>query len=223
MAGASPHPDDAPTPTPPPAPGHRAQRLQTIFHEALAHTIKTISYEHFASCFPTVAAACPDSLRAVWQQMRARFEELARSEFEEILRERDAVRLLNELDGLVARASQDKEAAERGLGQGEDGGRPPAPHTLPPSAILAAHLAPLLAGEGAKLQAQLQTVQEENVGLMQTLATQRQEMARLVAELESVVADLDGAAHELDAVVRAPDFAADIDAMDEEWRRARPG
>lgn len=61
-----------------PTPGHRASALQNIFNEALVHTLKTISYENFAACFPTPARACPDSLRAVWQQMIGRFEELAR-------------------------------------------------------------------------------------------------------------------------------------------------
>lgn len=59
-------------------PGRRATALQTIYHEALAHTVKTISYESFASCFPTPARYCPNSLRAVWKQMMGRFEELAK-------------------------------------------------------------------------------------------------------------------------------------------------
>lgn len=59
-------------------PGPRATALHSIYNEALNHTVKSISYEHFASCFPTPAKYCPDSLRRVWSQMMGRFEELSR-------------------------------------------------------------------------------------------------------------------------------------------------
>ena len=58
--------------------GPRATALYKIYGEALGHTIKSIGYDHFASCFPTPAKYCPDSLRRVWAQMIGRFEELAR-------------------------------------------------------------------------------------------------------------------------------------------------
>lgn len=40
----------------------------------------------------------------MWRQLNAKLEESARAEFDDILRERDAVRGLNELDRLVGEA-----------------------------------------------------------------------------------------------------------------------
>ncbi len=59
-------------------PGHRATALQNIYNEALTHTVKSITYDRFAACFPTPATYCPDSLKKVWSQMMGRFEELAK-------------------------------------------------------------------------------------------------------------------------------------------------
>ena len=46
--------------------------------------------------------------------MNARIEELARGEFEDILRERDVVRNMNELDRLIAEAKKRKERGPTG-------------------------------------------------------------------------------------------------------------
>ncbi|KAI9788299.1 MAG: hypothetical protein M1816_006984 [Peltula sp. TS41687] len=237
------------------APGHRASALQNIFNEALVHTLKTISYDHFAACFPTPARACPDSLRAVWQQMVGRFEELARSEFDDILRERDVIRLLNELDTMVARAWKEKGSAGEGA---DDAVRPLAyvsqpfqslltlsshtfaswgrildadqsingysssPHTLPPSAILSAHLAPYLVQQRSELDTRIQKTQVQNVELMETIKSQQQEIRSLLGSFEEgAVADLNGAAEELDGTVRMEQFSGEIDSMEDQLRRAK--
>ncbi len=108
----------SPSPPPPPpvaeTPGPRASRLQEVFSTALTHTLKTCSYANFSACFPTPAKHVPESLQALWKQMNARIEELARGEFEDILRERDVVRNLNELDRLIAEAKKRKERGPTG-------------------------------------------------------------------------------------------------------------
>lgn len=98
------------SPSPPPpvpiaqTPGPRASRLQQVFDQALARTIRANSYSNFASCFPTPAKHVPASLESVWRQLNAKLEESAKAEFEDIVQERDAVGQLNELDRLVGEA-----------------------------------------------------------------------------------------------------------------------
>lgn len=67
------------------------------------------------------------------------------------------------------------------------------PHTLPASAIAAAHLAPLLAFQQSQCNAKLQTMQSQNATLARTIEAQRAEMDELLKGLEAVVEDLDGA------------------------------
>lgn len=61
----------------------------------------------------------------------------------------------------------------------------------------------------------------QNVELMETIKSQRQEIRRLLGEFESVVVDLNGAADELDRTVRTEQFSEEVDCMDDELRRAR--
>lgn len=102
--------DPVASPSPPPpapvplTPGPRASRLQQVFEQALARTLRANSYANFAGCFPTPARHVPSSLESVWRQLNAKLEESAKAEFDDIIRERDAVRQLNELDRLVGEA-----------------------------------------------------------------------------------------------------------------------
>ena len=105
----------AASPSPPPpapipqTPGPRASRLNQVFDQALARTLRANSYANFASCFPTPARHVPASLEGVWRQLNAKLEANAKAEFEEIVAERDAVPHLNELDRLVGDARARKE------------------------------------------------------------------------------------------------------------------
>lgn len=113
----------SPPPQPPIAqtPGPRVTRLQEIYAQALARTVRANSYANFAACFPTPARYVPASLEGVWRQLNAKLEESAKAEFEEILVERDAVAQLNELDRLVgeARVRRDNDTGQEGNGGGE--------------------------------------------------------------------------------------------------------
>lgn len=110
MAEANSHPSNAPQSTESQAPGPRASRLIQVFDQALARTLRANSYSNFASCFPTPARHVPASLESVWRQLNAKLEESARSEFEEIIEEREAVEHLNELDRLVNEAKGRRES-----------------------------------------------------------------------------------------------------------------
>ena len=117
---ASPSP---PPPAPVPlTPGPRASRLQQVFDQALARTLRANSYSNFSSCFPTPARHVPASLESVWRQLNAKLEESAKAEFEDIVRERDAVAQLNELDRLVGEARLRRDNHENeGQSQGQGG------------------------------------------------------------------------------------------------------
>ena len=76
------------------------------------------------------------------------------------------------------------------------------PHTLPPDAILSAHLSSIHASQQSQLNAKLQTTQSQNAMLAEKLAGQRREMEELLKLLERVVGDLEGAGVRLGEEVR---------------------
>ncbi|KAI9850412.1 MAG: hypothetical protein M1838_005689 [Thelocarpon superellum] len=174
----------APTTT---TPGTRATALNTIFGEALAHTLRTCSYENFAACFPTPARHCPGSLRALWAQMVERLEGHAKSEFDAILAERAVVPALNDLDRLIA------DARRRKARTSSPDEVPVPPHTLPPSSHLQAHLEPFLTQQRSHLNAKLQTTQSQNAALAAKIHDQEAEIRTLLSTLMHVVEDVEAA------------------------------
>ena len=111
----------SPSPPPPPpvalTPGPRASQFQNLYNNALIHTLRTCSYANFSSCFPTPAKYAPQVLTSIWQQVTQQVEERSKREFEAVLKEKDVVRGLNDLERLVGEAK-----ARRA--KGEDGGEP---------------------------------------------------------------------------------------------------
>ncbi|KAL4801567.1 Nnf1-domain-containing protein [Aspergillus unguis] len=190
------HQSPSPPPRPPIAqtPGPRVTRLQEIYAQALARTLRANSYANFAACFPTPAKYVPASLEGVWRQLNAKLEESAKAEFEEILVERDAIAQLNELDRLVGEARVRRENGNGNEGEnGEEEEKTP-PHTLPPDELFRAHLTPQLEKTKGLLDDKIQATEAENVELAQKVQAQRAEIELLLAGLESVVADVEGAA-----------------------------
>lgn len=106
----------SPSPAPPPpvatAPGPRATALQKLYADAIAHVLKTCSYNNFASCFPTPAKEVPDSMRHLHEQFTTRLGDVMKMNFEQILTERNVVPSLNELDALIEDAKKRKAKAE---------------------------------------------------------------------------------------------------------------
>ncbi|MCQ6512902.1 PMF1/NNF1 family protein, partial [Vibrio parahaemolyticus] len=87
---------------------------------------------------------------------------------------------LNELENLVGDAEKRREEAQAaGITE-----KPTPPHTLPPQAILAAHLHPALARHHAQLRAQLAATQSQNALLVDEVRRQRAEADALLARLE---------------------------------------
>ncbi|GKT46653.1 uncharacterized protein ColSpa_06834 [Colletotrichum spaethianum] len=59
----------------PVTPGPRATRFTQLYDIALQRTLQKVSYDNFASCFPTIAAHAPNTLRNVQKQMVDYLEE----------------------------------------------------------------------------------------------------------------------------------------------------
>jgi len=110
-------PQEPPT-QPAPVPGPRASRLQAVYADRLGRTLAKLSYPNVAACYPTVAARAPNVLRAVQAQMVSLLDSRGRREFDAVVDQRDVVRRLNELEGLVAEA--ERRRGEAGMdGRGE--------------------------------------------------------------------------------------------------------
>ncbi|KAJ5149059.1 hypothetical protein N7448_000637 [Penicillium atrosanguineum] len=222
MAQANAHPPQPASSAPPPpapeseVPGPRASRLIQVFDQALARTLRANSYANFASCFPTPARHVPASLENVWRQLNAKLEESAKTEFEEIVEERQAVQHLNELDLLVGDARARREAEG-------DGAEPEkAPHTLGAEELYNAHLTPYLEEAQSTLNSKLEATAAENGELAQTVQAQRLEIESLLAHLESVVGDIEDAAKAATQFSEENHLREDTLQMDEEVN-AQPG
>ncbi|KAH8593736.1 Nnf1-domain-containing protein [Bisporella sp. PMI_857] len=183
----------APSPSPPPSaptaltPGPRAAAFQTLYANALSNTLRSITYESFAACFPSIAISAPESLKSLHANFVQRLSDFASDEFQTILAERSVVASLNTLESLIASAKTRKARAS-------DKDSPPIPpHTLPVETIIRAHTDPLRAQQQGQLNAKLQTVQSQNAALAGKLADQQREIEGLLGGLEKVVRDLENA------------------------------
>ncbi|OHE95670.1 hypothetical protein CORC01_09102 [Colletotrichum orchidophilum] len=192
----------------PATPGPRAGRFIQLYDGALSSTLRKVSYDNFASCFPTVAAHAPNTLRNVQKQMVDYLEERCNKDFQSILADRDVIRKLNELENLVSDADRRRQEG------GDTVEEPVPPHVLPPDEILTAHLAPRLAPQQSTLNARLQNTQASNESLFASIQSQRAEIDALLAQLEGQVADIDGANALLVDV--APELAAEARASEVE-------
>ncbi|KAJ5562383.1 hypothetical protein N7535_003164 [Penicillium sp. DV-2018c] len=211
-----------PARTTPPTPGPRASRLNQVFDQALARTLRANSYANFASCFPTPARHVPASLESVWRQLNAKLEANAKAEFEDIIAERDAVAQLNELDRLVgdarARREREEKGEEGGGEEGQQGRERIVPHTLGAEELYKAHLTPYLREVQSTLDARLEATHAENAELAQTVQKQRVEIERLLANLGLVVSDIEGAATAAAQFSKGHHLRQDAIQMDEEVR-----
>ena len=74
------------------------------------------------------------------------------------------------------------------------------PHLLPPSELLAAHLAPSLTAAQGRLNAKEQTLESVNAELFEVVKAQWDEIEGLVAGVEGMVQDLERAGTEMSGV-----------------------
>jgi kinetochore protein NNF1 len=109
-------------------PSRRAATLTDAFSRALEATSNKISYQNFATCFPTPAQYKPDTLQKFHGDFVGRWGDRCKSQFDAILADREVVKGLNALDGLVGDANERMKAAEA-RGESMDG-RIPYVHPL---------------------------------------------------------------------------------------------
>ncbi|KAH9224012.1 Nnf1-domain-containing protein, partial [Leptodontidium sp. 2 PMI_412] len=187
-----------PSPSPPPpapttsTPGPRATAFTKLYNDALANTLKAVSYDSFASCFPSIAEGAPTALKGMHADMAGKLERFAKEEFETILRERNVVENLNRLEDLMADARRRR---ARGVEGGE--GEVVPPHTLPAPALLRSHTTPLHQSQQSHLNAKLQTTESQNATLIEEIRRQRAEIEELLSLGEMLVKDLEGAGRKL--------------------------
>ncbi|KAI5808780.1 Nnf1-domain-containing protein [Peziza echinospora] len=179
-----------PPPPQPPIPGPRATAFREVLHRALTQSLKACPYPHFASCFPTLSTHNPSVLSQIHRQYLFQLENLATQSFDQLLEDRRVVENLNALEALVAEARERKRLVEgeRGVGVVEV-----SPSTLPPSAIITAHITPLILAAQTTIKSKLDAVTAENEALMKAIEDQKKEIRALVGMVEKVVGDMQGA------------------------------
>ncbi|KAJ4383872.1 hypothetical protein N0V86_000715 [Didymella sp. IMI 355093] len=197
MPTATNPPSRSPSPVPAPpvaeAPGPRAQGLINVFNKASKATLDKCSSANFASCFPTAAQYAPETLEGLRSQIVDQLDRTWKANFEEILKKRDVIKLVNELELCIEDAKTRKKRAE----DSTNGGPvdvPVPPHTLTPSEIHLAHLMPFLEKQATDMHTKLAETQTANTELLTTVTAQRAEIEALVKGLESVVSDLEASA-----------------------------
>ncbi|KAK3807863.1 MAG: hypothetical protein J3Q66DRAFT_85579 [Benniella sp.] len=84
--------------------GPRMTRLRGILNKSLQETLKVCNYNAICECFPALAAANPEELRLVHEQVCQFLNNEVNIEFEKIIEERNIVFKLNGLDRLIADA-----------------------------------------------------------------------------------------------------------------------
>ncbi|RKF84224.1 spindle pole protein Nnf1 [Golovinomyces cichoracearum] len=173
-------------------PGPRAIALTNLYHSALKSTLKAISYDSFAACFPLLSAQAPQALRAIWQAMRDGLEGFATSEFEMILQERQVYIRLNALDSLISDAIRRRDTSLANGEVNENNVQPP--HTLPPEPLVKAHLTPLYLSQQSQLNAKLQTVESMNASLLAQICEQRKEITKILRSTRQLCSDVEDAA-----------------------------
>jgi kinetochore protein NNF1 len=77
----------------------------------LEATLSKLSYDNFAACFPTAASHKPAVLKDFHGSFASRLGEVCQDNFDSILADRDVVRSLNALDGLIVDARERREEA----------------------------------------------------------------------------------------------------------------
>ncbi|EME87515.1 uncharacterized protein MYCFIDRAFT_128903 [Pseudocercospora fijiensis CIRAD86] len=175
-----------PPPTPS-APGPRATALQKLYHDAIAHVLKTCNYTNFSSCFPTPSRQVPGSVKLLHEQFTEKLGESMRKEFDSILSERNVISSLNELDRLIEDAKRRKSSTTT-----TEKGDPVPAHTLPARQLYISHLAPTLGKLSANVAERQEVLNQENEETMERIQQQRNDIKRLLDGLENVVKDLNG-------------------------------
>ncbi|KAG4304614.1 hypothetical protein PORY_002007 [Pneumocystis oryctolagi] len=149
-------------------------------------------YEQIAKCFPALAKNSPEILRNAHEQVISFLQSSCEREFSSILKERDVVSRLNELDDLIMNAKQRQERGDSST---------ILPTLLPPKHIVNSYLYPLWMKELSVLKKQLESIQVKNTDFYKKVILQRDEIAHLVVSIKKTIEELDLA---IERSVQAP-------------------
>lgn len=108
------------------------------------------------------------------------------------MEEREVVRRLNELEGLIGDARARRGQAVDGADEEKE-----APTEMEAGMLMEGYMRDVLVSERGSLNAKLQTVESLNAGLILKVQEQRKEMEELRGVLAKIVGDLEGAAQEV--------------------------
>ncbi|KAG4302499.1 hypothetical protein PCK1_001226 [Pneumocystis canis] len=162
--------------------GLRAQRLEDLLGKSLSQTIKACSYKQIAKCFPTLAKNSPEVLKNVHEQVISFLQSSCEREFSSILKERDVIPRLNELDNLIVNAKSRQERGDPST---------ILPTLLSPEHIVNSYLYPLKMKELSVLKNQLENIQTKNMNFYKKIASQRDEIAQLTISIKKTIEELD--------------------------------
>ncbi|KAI9594349.1 hypothetical protein BDF19DRAFT_466543 [Syncephalis fuscata] len=160
--------------------GDRMSRLREAVYTALTRALKNCSDQHVEKCFPQLKRDVPQELTEATQRLRQHLEQKMMEEFDKIVKNRDLVHKLNELDTVI------DEAKER-----ESTG---APHPQLPihssTDMLAIRTAPVMKQELNRLEAIVTTTQSENDIILNEYKEKRKKMEECLQQLQSNVGSI---------------------------------
>jgi len=100
--------------------------------------------------------------------------------------------------------------AEQRQRSARPGEMPVAPSTLPPTAVVTAHLTPLLRAAQERMLGMLQETRDANDKCVEEITRQREEMRELVKRLEEPRVAFEGAVEEVQTAVQAEGMELDL-------------
>ncbi|KAG0345407.1 hypothetical protein BG004_003732 [Podila humilis] len=152
--------------------GIRMTGLRRILEKSLLETIKSCNYNALEECFPLVAAADPYELRNAQEKVCEFLAVEVKTEFEQIIHERNLIHKLNGLDRLIEDArSKGQSAGSRTI------------LDLSPEAAVRARVVPTKEAEVQRLRAELERIRLDNRRLGSILNQNKAEQTAIGMEI----------------------------------------
>ncbi|CAN6637947.1 kinetochore-associated protein Nnf1p [Trichomonascus vanleenenianus] len=162
----------------------RYDRLNQISARSLEESVKFLTYERLATCYPTVASTTKG--RQVLEQARNQIAEhwkvTALKEFDAIYDERKIKEKMVELDTLISQA-RERQASE----SPEPQDQPVNLEQLTPDHIVNAHLGLIKEQQIAELEKELASLREENRQLLDNAMTNNDKLQEISSSLQSTL------------------------------------
>ncbi|OZJ06940.1 hypothetical protein BZG36_00110 [Bifiguratus adelaidae] len=162
--------------------GPRAKKLRQILAKSVDMTLQNVSYDKLAQCFPQLHRDAPESLKAAHEQVNLFLMSTIEEEFETIIRTRELMGRLNELDRLIEEAK---------AGSARNGAYNP--DKVTPEASVRSQMVPLKRMELQRLRNELFRTEAENKDLMKEVKQRKEEASEATKVLKTLTDDFDKA------------------------------